>query len=79
MRLVSPALGTIDLSASHDARLFDLAKVGLGLLGVVSELTLQCVPAHELIEHTFVTTAEVRNGGSCALTNRTYLVELRHE
>jgi len=32
--------------------------VGLGWLGVVTEVTLQCVPAHRLLQHTFVETRE---------------------
>ena len=36
-----------------------MARVGLGSLGVVTEVTLQCVPAHELVEHTYVATSAV--------------------
>jgi len=32
--------------------------VGLGWLGVVSEVTLQCVPSHKLMQHTFVETRQ---------------------
>ena len=61
MKLITPARGTIELSATQEPELFALAKVGLGALGVVSEVTLQCVPAHTLLEHTFVrSAAEVR-------------------
>ena len=60
MTLVTPALGTIKLSDASHKDLFHLAKAGLGLLGVVSDVTLQCVKAHTLLEHTYVTTAEVR-------------------
>lgn len=60
MKLITPAMGTIELSSTQNPGLFHFAKVGLGLLGVVSELTLQCVDAHELLEHTSVTTVEVR-------------------
>lgn len=60
LKLVTPGRGTIELSDSKDPQLFRLAKVGLGLLGVASEITLQCVPAHSLLEHTFVVTAKVR-------------------
>ncbi len=35
-----------------------MARVGLGSLGVVTEVTLQCVPAHELVEHTYVVTSD---------------------
>lgn len=48
------------LSVDADPALFELARVGLGALGVVAEVTLQCVPAHQLLEHTFVTTGKVR-------------------
>lgn len=59
LRLITPAMGSLELSSTQSPRLFGLAKVGLGLLGVVSELTLQCVDAHELLEHTSVTTIQV--------------------
>lgn len=37
-----------------DPSTFKLARVGLGCFGVVSEVTLQCVPVHKLVEKTFV-------------------------
>jgi len=30
--------------------------VGLGCLGIVVEITMECISAHELVEHTFVLT-----------------------
>lgn len=54
MKLITPSRGTIEVSRTQEPELFALAKVGLGALGVVCEVTLQCVPAHELLEHTFV-------------------------
>ena len=57
IKLVTPAQGTIELS-EKDGELFQLAKVGLGCLGVVSEVTMKCIPAHKLVEHTFVLTRE---------------------
>lgn len=68
LKLVTPALGTLELSddpsrTPDPARreLFRMARVGLGCLGAVTELTLQCVPAHRLEERTFAaTTAEVK-------------------
>lgn len=54
MKLVTPGKGTIDLSAEKDPELFYLARCGLGGLGIVAEITLQCVPRHKLVEHTFV-------------------------
>uniref|UniRef100_UPI00315B4042 L-galactono-1,4-lactone dehydrogenase n=1 Tax=synthetic construct TaxID=32630 RepID=UPI00315B4042 len=56
MKLVTPAKGTIELSEEKDPELFRLARCGLGALGVVTEVTLQCVPRHKLLEHTFVAT-----------------------
>ena len=56
LRLHTPALGALELSEASNPRLFRLAKVGLGALGVVSEVTLQCVPAHKLLQTTFVET-----------------------
>lgn len=55
LKLVTPAKGTIELT-EEDGELFHLAKVGLGCLGVVVEVTMQCIPAHKLVEHTFVLT-----------------------
>lgn len=52
LRLVTPAKGTLFLDAATNPRLFALAKVGLGCLGVVAEVTLQGVRAHALAEHT---------------------------
>jgi len=40
MRLITPALGEICLSEADNPRLFRLARVGLGALGVVSEALL---------------------------------------
>ena len=49
MTIVTPALGTMTLT---DGEWFQLAKVGLGCLGVVAEVTMKVVPAHNLVEHT---------------------------
>jgi L-galactono-1,4-lactone dehydrogenase len=56
LKIVTPGRGTIELSKEKDGRLFELARVGLGLLGVIVEITMECIPAHLLIEHTFVLT-----------------------
>jgi L-galactono-1,4-lactone dehydrogenase len=53
LKLVTPAKGTMTLT-EQDGVLFHLAKVGLGCLGVVSEVTMKCIPAHRLVERTFV-------------------------
>ncbi|KAH9649047.1 L-galactono-1,4-lactone dehydrogenase [Citrus sinensis] len=54
MKLVTPAKGTIEVSKEKDPDLFYLARCGLGGLGVVAEVTLQCVERQELVEHTTV-------------------------
>jgi L-galactono-1,4-lactone dehydrogenase len=60
MKLVTPGRGTLALSAEDDdPRLFRLARVGLGALGVVSEVTLQLAREHTLLEHTYVASAKV--------------------
>ncbi|XP_020101856.1 L-galactono-1,4-lactone dehydrogenase 1, mitochondrial [Ananas comosus] len=73
MKLVTPAKGTIELSKEKDPELFYLARCGLGGLGVVAEVTLQCVDRHELVEHTFVTNAnEIRKN------HKKWLAENKH-
>jgi L-galactono-1,4-lactone dehydrogenase len=57
LKLVTPGKGTLTLTA-EDGELFHLAKVGLGCLGVVVEVTMQCVPAHFLRERTRVLTRQ---------------------
>ncbi|XP_010543522.1 PREDICTED: L-galactono-1,4-lactone dehydrogenase, mitochondrial isoform X2 [Tarenaya hassleriana] len=54
MKLVTPAKGTIEISKDKNPELFYLARCGLGGLGVVAEVTLQCVERQELVEHTYV-------------------------
>ena len=39
---------TLECSAEHDPEVFRAARVGLGALGVVAEVTLRCVPAFVL-------------------------------
>jgi len=57
LKMVTPGKGTIELSRK-DGRLFELARLAIGCLGVVVEITMECVPAHLLIEHTYVLTRE---------------------
>lgn len=54
MKLVTPSKGTIEVSKEKDPELFYLARCGLGGLGVVAEVTLQCVERLQLVEHTYV-------------------------
>ncbi|OIV90348.1 hypothetical protein TanjilG_21790 [Lupinus angustifolius] len=56
IKLVTPSKGTIEISKEREPELFYLARCGLGGLGVVAEVTLQCVDRQELVEHTAVST-----------------------
>lgn len=60
MRVVTPSKGIIELSADkiEDQELMSFMKVGLGCLGVVSEVTLQCIPSHLLLQQNYNTTFE---------------------
>jgi L-galactono-1,4-lactone dehydrogenase len=68
LTLETPGRGTLELSAGgpEDA-LFRLARVGLGSLGVVSKVTLQCVPQYTLHERTYTTTVEQLRQGHAKL------------
>ncbi|MCL7033845.1 hypothetical protein MKW94_013839 [Papaver nudicaule] len=74
MKLVTPAKGTIEISKEKDPELFYLARCGLGGLGVVAEVTLQCVERQELVEHTFVSNmAEIKKNHKKWLTDNKHL------
>ena len=66
LQLATPTEGLMTLSRTGDAdggHLFRLAKVGLGSLGVVTELTLACIPKLNLRETTFVTDRQAVQAG----------------
>ena len=50
LRLVTADGSTLDADADSDPDLFDAARVSLGTLGVLSEVTLACRPAYRLAE-----------------------------
>jgi len=56
MTVVTPGLGTLVLSRESNAELFDWCRLGLGCLGVVTDVTLRVVPLHRLRERTEVLT-----------------------
>ena len=68
MKLITPAEGTITVSRDKCPDLFNMARVGLGALGIVSEVTLQLVPAHHLLEHTFIMSSKVSAPIACSTT-----------
>ena len=67
LRLATPTEGLMTLSAAEvnagDDWLFRYAKVGLGSLGVVTELTLQAIPKFNLEEETFCLTRDAVGRG----------------
>jgi L-galactono-1,4-lactone dehydrogenase len=58
MEIITPAKGRMTLSKTQNAELFDLAKCGLGALGIVTKIKLQCVKKHVLIEKTQLMTLQ---------------------
>ena len=48
LRLITADGSVLECSSSENADAFDAARVGLGALGLVSTVTLQCVPAFRL-------------------------------
>lgn len=71
MQLATPTEGLLTLSPTLNGNLFSFAKVGLGALGVVTELTLKCVPKHQLKEHTYAVIAS-------QLTAKDHIERLKH-
>lgn len=58
LRLVDGQGGVHELSADRHSEMFEAARVGLGALGVISEVTLRCVPAFTLEARSQTTTFE---------------------
>lgn len=78
MKIVTPAKGTLTLSADaeteEERELFRLARCGLGSLGIVSEMTLKCIPSHRLYETTHTTTAlEIRTEHAALLQDHRHV------
>jgi L-gulonolactone oxidase len=48
MRLVTPDGSVVECSAVEEPEIFDAARVGLGALGVISTVTLRCLPGFNL-------------------------------
>lgn len=70
MKIATPTEGLLTLSNNSNPDLFSYAKVGLGALGVVTELTLKCAPRHSLLEHTYTTSInDIKKGHSDRLKN----------
>nr|WP_257930127.1 MULTISPECIES: D-arabinono-1,4-lactone oxidase [unclassified Brevibacterium] len=55
LSLMGPDGTAVQLSATRDPEIFDLARVSLGVLGIVTEIELQCVSSFDLIAEEVVT------------------------
>lgn len=53
LRLVTADGRIRDISAEADAELLSAARVSLGALGVVTQVTLQCVPAYRILREAY--------------------------
>ncbi|KAL7545620.1 hypothetical protein ACHAWF_008971 [Thalassiosira exigua] len=57
LTIVTPSqFGVVKMTEQSHGPLFRLARLGLGGLGILSEVTLKVVPAHRLVEQTIVMT-----------------------
>eukprot|EP01125_Pyxidicula_operculata_P018931 TRINITY_DN6805_c0_g1_i1.p1 TRINITY_DN6805_c0_g1~~TRINITY_DN6805_c0_g1_i1.p1 ORF type:complete len:540 (+),score=92.90 TRINITY_DN6805_c0_g1_i1:15-1634(+) len=57
-KIVTPGKGVLKISRESNEYLFNMLRVGLGAFGIISEVTLQCVDAHKLVEKTYISTRE---------------------
>jgi FAD/FMN-containing dehydrogenase len=55
LRLVLATGERLDCSPAREPEIFQAARVSLGVLGVISQVTLRCLPAYYLHERTWVT------------------------
>eukprot|EP00927_Polykrikos_kofoidii_P025570 TRINITY_DN22945_c0_g1_i1.p1 TRINITY_DN22945_c0_g1~~TRINITY_DN22945_c0_g1_i1.p1 ORF type:complete len:565 (+),score=85.51 TRINITY_DN22945_c0_g1_i1:63-1757(+) len=71
MKLVTPCQGELELGEDGpDPELFRLARVAMGSLGIVSEVTLRCVPRYTLHERLYCSNVEnVRRNHAKLLQN----------
>lgn len=54
LRLLTPAGDIVECSATVEPQIFHAAQLSLGVLGLITQITLQCVPAYKLYERTWV-------------------------
>lgn len=71
LTLVTPSrYGVVRMTEESHGPLFRLARLGLGGLGILSEVTLRVVPAHRLVEQTVVMTRSEAKGQLSTLLKR---------
>ena len=57
-KILTPSLGTLEINRKEKPKTFSLLNVGLGCFGIITEVTIQCVQNHQLVEETYVTSKE---------------------
>ncbi len=75
LEVVTGAGEVLTLDADHDPELLSVARVGVGALGVVTEVTLQCVPAFRLHAHETIERLDDVLGDFAAVMSSTDHVE----
>jgi len=58
LRLLTATGDYLDCSAEREPELFSAARVSLGMLGIITRITLRVLPAYHLHEHTWVASFE---------------------
>lgn len=54
LRLITVSGDVIDCSPTQEAAIFNAAQVSMGALGIVTQVTLRCLPAYQLHERSWV-------------------------
>lgn len=73
LRLITARGEVIDCSHEHEPTIFNAAQVSLGTLGIITQVTLRCLPAYQLHERTWVATFD-----ECMAELDTHIAATRH-
>eukprot|EP00605_Chrysophyceae_sp_TOSAG23-4_P002547 GSChrysophyteH1.ASY1.ANO1.2812.1 assembled CDS len=79
MQVATPTEGLLSLadSGAVNTNLFKMCKVGLGALGIVTEMTLKCIPQLDLVENTTIQTRNTISGKD-NISHSSRLEKFRH-
>lgn len=73
LRLLTSAGEVIDCSPTHEPEIFRAAQLSLGALGIITQVTLRCLPAYYLRERTWVATYD-----ECVAALDAHIAATRH-
>lgn len=78
LTIVAPSEhGVVKMTEKTHGNLFYLARLGLGWLGILSEVTLKVVPSHRLVEQTLaLTRAEAKKQLNTLLKRQAYSIHV---